>query len=156
VVKIMPGERADVVAAAITELRNYFEPFWKTPSGKARALIVLLQFCGDGRVQDRVAIAGDLRAAVARGEFCDTRSHRLGLLCVLPESGTRLENAKSAIDMARRCQLTELALDGPVLRAAHDAISLPGLLNQFEEIEVTEIQRYAAEVGIHVVPKLQV
>lgn len=156
VVRIKPDGTPQAVAAAVEELKRHFKPFWKTPSGRPRALTVLVQFDEGTPPGRRGGLFGELQSAVARGEFCAPGLQRLGLLSVLREGAARLEQAKAAIDLARQCRLTEVTLDGPVLGAAHEAISLPGLLDHFEPGELAELLRYAKDHTVQVIPKLWV
>src|SRR5262249_54439976 len=133
-------------------LRERFEPFRKAAGGKARALTVLIQF--DGRTTARQAeeVFGGLAAAVARGDFCEPRLHRLGLLVTLKRGRPRLPQGKAAIDLARRCQLTAVTLDGPALHAGREATEA-GLLNTFAVEELDTLLGYAGEDGLRVLPR---
>jgi len=155
VVKLKADRPEKAVASASKKLRELFEPFWKTLSGKPRHLTVLVHFDDRAAPEQREAVFNGLQAALATREFCNPRVHRLGLLAVLPEDA-RLEQAKAAVDLARRCSLKEVAVDGPPLPVAGEVISLPGLLSYFRPEELNDLLAYAANGRVRVVPKQRV
>ncbi|MGE5193941.1 MAG: hypothetical protein ACM3U2_15715 [Deltaproteobacteria bacterium] len=155
VVKIKSEGSAANIAAARHKLQKLFEPFWKTPSGRPRHLTVLLQFDEVGTPHEREVVFKKVAAAVASGAFCDPRVHRLGLAAVVHGEG-RLEQARAAVALARRCGLDEIALDGRPLPVSGDVISLSGLLALFEPAELESLLRHAADNRVHVMAKQRV
>jgi hypothetical protein len=112
-----------------------------------------VQFADLAPLERRVAILNRLQSALATGDFCDPRKHRLGLLVVLGRGTAPLEQAKAGVDLAQQCQLSEVFLDGPVLRSAREAISLPGLLNYFTPEALADLLQHAAAQDVRPLPK---
>jgi hypothetical protein len=154
VVTITSKKTGKMVASAVEELAAYFEPYWKTPSGRPRSSIVLIQFERKLSAAKSAAIFGKLADAVAAGTFCSPKLHRLGLLVRVGPKITRIKHTQAAIALAKKCGLDEVFLDGPSIRAA--AEPLAGLLNQFEETELATLLPLAAKNGLRLKPKVQV
>jgi len=73
VVKLKADRPEKAVASASKKLRELFEPFWKTLSGKPRHLTVLVHFDDRAAPEQREAVFNGLQAALATREFCNPR-----------------------------------------------------------------------------------
>ncbi len=151
VVRIKPGGSTIAVAAAMKALREYFEPFRQTPSGRARALTVFIRFGERTTSRQAQEICSQLVAAVEKGEFCDPKRHHLGLLVAMKTNRPRTQQGRAAVDLAKLCGLTTVSLDGPALSTNLEAGGA-GLLNYFPAGELDAVLDYAAKRGIGIVP----
>jgi hypothetical protein len=151
VVTIKAGRTEEAVAAGVKALEQRFEPFRKTPSGKARGLTVLIRFSEGMTAGQAETVFAGLAEAVSRGDFCEPRLHHLGLLVALKRDRARLPQGKAAVDLAQRCGLTAVTLDGPALVADREATGA-GLLNYLAVEELGSLLGYAAEHGVGVSP----
>jgi hypothetical protein len=97
---------------SINRLKELFEPFVKTASGKPRSLTVLISFATNMTKRQRGQMLAQLGAAVAKGDFCKPKWHRLGLLVDPGRAKERVTRAKEGIDFAASAKLTEVALAG--------------------------------------------
>jgi hypothetical protein len=97
---------------AVNRLKELFEPFVKTASGKPRSLTVLISFATNMAKRQRGQVLARLGAAVAAGEFCNPKWHRLGLLLDPGRGKGRVARAKEGIDLATSAKFTEVALAG--------------------------------------------
>ena len=152
-VRVRPGPTQQAVTAAVEHLKDRFAPFVRTPSGRARSLTVLVRFAPKAPARQRREVLRRLREAVAAGDFCNPKRHRLGLIAELTRTGAgRLTEARTGIDLAADCGVAEVALDG----ASRAAVSRAGLLNSFEPDELAEVLGYAAGRKVRVGPPLRV
>src|SRR5262249_54332495 len=99
-------------AQAINRLKELFEPFVKTASGKPRSLTVLISLATNMTRRQRGQMLAQLGAAVARGGFCKLKWHCLGLLVDPGRGKERMARAKEGIELAASAKLTEVALAG--------------------------------------------
>jgi hypothetical protein len=153
-VKIKSAPPAKAVKSAIEQLAKHFLPYWETPSGRPRAMTVLVQFDPSSRTNRSAAIFTKLVQAVAGGTFCSPKLHRLGLLIKIGSRTRRLKDAHAAIDLAVKCGVKEVCLDGPAIRGPNEPLA--GLLNYFEEDELAELLPIAAGKRIRLKTKLRV
>jgi hypothetical protein len=152
-VRVRPGPTEPAVAAAVEHLKERFAPFVRTPSGRPRPLTVLVRFAPKAPARQRRDVLRRLQEAVAAGDFCKPKFHRLGLLVELTRTGAgRLTEARSGIDLAADCGVAEVALDG----SGRAAVARAGLLNTFEPDELAEVLGYAAGRKVRVGPPLRV
>ncbi|HEY7326216.1 MAG TPA: hypothetical protein VH592_01150 [Gemmataceae bacterium] len=151
VVQIKTGRTADAVVAGVKGLQDRFEPYRKTAGYQARALTVLIRFSDRIAPSEASEIFGRLSEAVASGDFCEPHRHHIGLVVTLKGGPDRLSDAKAAIDLAGRCRLDSVTLDGPALTT--DRESAPaGLLNCIPIEQLGATLAYAREKCIKVVP----
>jgi hypothetical protein len=104
--------RASGAEHAIARLKELFAPFVKTASGKPRSLTVLLSVDAKMTRGQRGQVLAQLCDAVAAGDFCKPKWHRLGLLVDPGRGKGRVARAKKGIDVAASAKLTEVALAG--------------------------------------------
>ncbi|HKB06090.1 MAG TPA: hypothetical protein VKD90_28100 [Gemmataceae bacterium] len=139
-VRVRPGRTDAIVADVVERLKELFAPYVRTPSGKARAHTVLVRFEARVPSRQRPEILKSLQAAVAKGEFCSPKLHRLG---VVAEPGRdRVARAKAAVDLAGR--------------AGINCVAQSGTLEDFDPDELAAVLQYAAERKVRVGPRVRV
>lgn len=79
------------------------------------------------------------------------RHHRVGLLAGVRRGKAGAQQAIEALDLAKACAITTVALDGSIRQDAERLVSLPGLLNYFNRRELLELRSEAAKRGIELV-----
>jgi hypothetical protein len=139
-VRIRSGRTGAIVADAVERLKDLFAPYVRTPSGKARAHTVLVRFEARVPARQRPDILKALQAAVAKGDFCSPKLHRLGL--VAEPGRDRVARAKAAVDLAGR--------------AGINCVAQSGTLEDFEPDELATVLQYAAERKVRVGPRVRV
>lgn len=154
VVYIRPGQNtSEVIREAMPDLRTKFAPFWHTPDKRPRPLTVFIQFNGAISTPQRFRMLRELVTKVKKGSICDPKQHNLGLLERVTRGQAGVKQAKSAINLAKRANLEEVAIEGVVRKRAEDKISMPGLLNYFNAIQTRELLKYATKKNVRIQPK---
>jgi hypothetical protein len=97
---------------AIDKLKQLFAPFVKTASDRPRSMTVLVSFDRKMAKRQRGQVLAQLCDAVAAGDFCKPKWHRLGLLVDPGRAKDRVARAKEGIDLAASAKLKEVALAG--------------------------------------------
>jgi len=154
VVKIKPIAPSQAVAFAAAELTECFRPYWKTPSGRPRAMTVLVQFDKTSGAARSAGIFEKICNAMATGDFCSPKLHRLGILVKIGSKDRRMKQAKEAIDLAVKCGQNSVYLDGPSIQPAAEPVA--GLLNHFDESELEILLPLAGGNGVELKTKLRI
>ncbi len=154
VVRIKSSRPSPAFASAVEELTECFRPYWKTPSGRPRAMTVLVQFEKSSKAAESTAIFAKLAEAMASGRFCSPKWHRLGILVRIGSKANRLKDAQEAIELATKCGLKEVSLEGPSIQAPTEPMA--GLLNYLPESELAMLLPLAKEKGIQLMTRFHI
>ena len=142
----------DIVQDAATRITDAFKPFAQAPGGP-RPLWVFIQFPTNAvpDTDQRESVLRRLAEFVAKSEALNPALHRLGLSVEIAAGQDGKCMAIEAIDLARKCTVGAVAIDGVVRREADHALSFPGLLNYLPEDLVDEVFNHAetAQVEVH-------
>lgn len=153
VIEINPGEMESIVRHAAEQAERFFNPFLYTPDNVPRPLTVFACFRIPPSYKKRLEILKAILKEFNKGNFCDPKVHKLGLL-VKVQSGKRgAKTTKKAVDLAIESGLVEVAIEGLVREQVADKISMPDLLNFFNAEQTTELMTYAAQRGIMLSPR---
>jgi len=152
IIKILPNTLEESIAYAKQQTQAVLEPFWHTPDKIPRPITVFVNFVGRPSFGHRFKILETLAEAFNKGDFCDPKVHKLGLLVFVGRGERGVQKAMRAIDLAKSTRLAEVAIKGVVLGAAEDKISMPGLLNYFQPKHASKLLRYAEKKGIPLTP----
>lgn len=150
---IVDGPISEVIDEAIERAKELIHPFLHTPDGIPRPTTIFVTFNQGKPLAHRLPILKALNDAFTRGEFCNTKHHKLGLLVTFSLGSHGLERARDSIKLAHDAGLTEVAIQGPIRGAAQNKISMPGLLNFFSPTTVRLVQSYAAKMKVRITPK---
>lgn len=150
---IVDGPVSEVIDEAKVRAKDLIHPFLHTPDGTSRPVTIFVTFNPGKPLAHRLPILKALNDAFARGEFCDTKHHKLGLLVNFSLGSHGLERAREAIKLAHEAGLSEVAIQGPVRGAAQNKISMPGLLNYFSPTTARLVLSYAAKMKVRITPK---
>lgn len=153
IIRVSAGSLEKTVEGASQEAKKLVEPFWHTPDGMPRP-VTLFAFFGRGtRFLLRRDVLKALRRILSKGDFCDPRFHKLGILADVGIGRNSLNVAMENIDLAKEAGIKEVAIQGMVRGEAEDKISMPGLLNYFSPKQLTHLLNYAAKNKIKISPK---
>lgn len=153
VIEINPSKTESVVRRAIQQAERFFDPFLHTPDNVPRPLTIFVRFKIPLSYKKRLEIIKAILKEFKKGDFCDPKAHKLGLL-VKVQSGKRgVQTTKEAIDLAVEAGLPEVAVEGVERKQAADKISMPDLLNFFNTDQTTELMTYAVQRGVMLSPR---
>lgn len=153
VVEIEPGDASEAIQAATKKAAAVIEGFLHTPDRRPRPLTVFARFAGRTRFAWKQQVLEGLAKAFRSGKFCKPDCHKLGLLACCNRGARSVRAARIAIDLASGAGLSDVAVEGSVLREADDKISMPGLLNYFPPEDAAQLLAYAARKNISLTPK---
>jgi hypothetical protein len=147
------GPVKKVVEQSVKEAETLLKPFWHTPDGIPRPVTVFASFSQGKPFTHRLEILKKLNAAFSEDKFCDSRSHKLGLVITVNLGSHGYDKVIDAIELAHNAGISEVAVKGPVRYHAQDKISMPGLMNHFSPTLTKRILSYAARKKIKIGPK---
>ena len=153
IVRIPKGDTGDAIRVGLRKIKELVDPFMHAPGGKPRLLTILAYFDRKTPFTKRLAILKDLNEAMAKGEFCNPKWHKLALLADVAWGQRGLRIAKATVDLAREAGILEVALQGEVRWEAENKISMPGLLNYFRPQHLSDLLDYARRNKVKVSPK---
>lgn len=145
------GPVAEMVATARESVRQRLTPFVAGPNGQPRPAIVYLRFRREVAPADRSTVLQTVVDAIKTGAIGLASHHRVGLLAGVQRGKAGEQQAIEALDLAKACGVTTVALDGSVRQDAERLVSLPGLLNYFNRREVLALRSEADKRGIELV-----
>lgn len=153
VIKITAGTLKASVEKAKKNAKEIIEPFWHSPDNKPRPITIFVRFMSGVRVKPRLYILRTLAKAFKKGEFCNPKYHKLGLLINVKSRKKGLKTAMAAVNLAKSTGLTEVIVSGRIRKEAEDKISMPGLLNYFDPKRAATLLHYAAQKKIYIHPR---
>ncbi len=153
IIRISSGSYEQVIKSAVKDAEDLVEPFRHTPDAEPRAVTLFARFKSRISYSRRKEILKALHEIFCRGDFCDPRIHKLGLLASVGLKRSSLSTAMDNIDMAHEIGLSEVAIQGVPTWEAEEKISMPGLLNYFSAKQTNRLLQYAADKKIIITPK---
>ncbi len=153
VIDIPGGPLETVIEKVKQQSEVLLEPFWHTPDTVPRPVTAFAYFETRIQFEHRLVILKELAGIFSKGNFCNPEYHKLGLLVRVCGGKRGLRTAKQGIDLAKKANLAEVAIDGIVRQEAADKISTIGLLNYFNPQQTVELLRYSAKKKVPVSPR---
>ncbi len=147
-IKIRTNQNEDSVEKAAASLNRQLAKYASTPLGRGRHTTVYLYFDDNLTSKQHTDILCKLLERVPSIPNYHSSKHALGLFAKM-KNGT-LKEVRSIITLAKSVGLKKIALDGPVIEAAREAISLPGLLNFFTPEDLSEVIATVEKAGVKI------
>ncbi|MBU0986148.1 MAG: hypothetical protein KKH68_02750, partial [Proteobacteria bacterium] len=126
IIRISSGSYDQAIEKAVKDAEDLVETFRHTPDSKPRPVMLFVRFKSRISYSRRKVILKALHENISRGDFCDPRIHKLGLLATVGLKRNRLSTAIDNINLAHETGLTEVAIQGVPTWEAEEKISMPG------------------------------